>query len=193
MVEYGNLDIRHYARLFKGMVSKETCEKTVKQMNDIEFQEHTFYNPHTGKTAPRSGSQELEMSFSNNVTTKGELNLIVKSAGEKYVADIGLPWFQRFSGWSHVRFNKYSENKKMALHCDHIHSMFDGERKGIPILSVLGVLNNDYEGGDFVLFDNHKIDFEAGDILVFPSVFIYPHRVEPVTKGTRYSYISWIW
>ena len=80
----------------------------------------------------------------------------------------------------------------MALHADHIHSMFDGERKGIPILSVLGVLNDDYEGGEFVLIDE-KIDLSKGDIIIFPSNFMYPHKVEPVTKGTRYSYISWIW
>ena len=80
----------------------------------------------------------------------------------------------------------------MALHADHIHSMFDGERKGIPILSVLGVLNDDYEGGEFVLIDE-KINLSKGDIIVFPSNFMYPHKVEPVTKGTRYSYISWIW
>ena len=80
----------------------------------------------------------------------------------------------------------------MALHADHIHSMFDGKRKGIPILSVLGVLNDDYEGGEFYLIDD-KVDFTKGDILVFPSNFMYPHKVEPVKKGTRYSYISWIW
>jgi predicted 2-oxoglutarate/Fe(II)-dependent dioxygenase YbiX len=80
----------------------------------------------------------------------------------------------------------------MALHADHIHSRFDGERKGIPILSVLGVLNDDYEGGEFVLIDE-KIDLNKGDIIIFPSNFMYPHKVEPVTKGTRYSYISWIW
>jgi predicted 2-oxoglutarate/Fe(II)-dependent dioxygenase YbiX len=80
----------------------------------------------------------------------------------------------------------------MALHADHIHSMFDGERKGIPILSVLGVLNDDYEGGEFYLIDK-KTDLSKGDIIVFPSNFMYPHKVEPVTKGTRYSYISWIW
>ena len=68
-----------------------------------------------------------------------------------------MPWFDKYQGYSHVRFNKYAENKKMALHADHIHSMFDGQRKGIPILSVLGVLNNDYEGGEFVLIDE-KID-----------------------------------
>ena len=81
---------------------------------------------------------------------------------------------------------------KKWLHADHIHSMFDGERKGIPILSVLGVLNDDYEGGEFVLIDE-KIDLSKGDIIIFPSNFMYPHKVEPVTKGTRYSYISWIW
>ena len=80
----------------------------------------------------------------------------------------------------------------MALHADHIHSMFDGERKGIPILSVLGVLNDDYEGDEFVLIDE-KIDLSKGDIIIFPSNFMYPHKVEPVTKGIRYSYISWIW
>ena len=80
----------------------------------------------------------------------------------------------------------------MALHADHIQSIFDGEKKGIPILSILGVLNNDYEGGEFYLIDD-IIDLKKGDVIIFPSNFMYPHKVEPVTKGTRYSYISWIW
>jgi predicted 2-oxoglutarate/Fe(II)-dependent dioxygenase YbiX len=71
--------------------------------------------------------------------------------------------------------------------------MFDGERKGIPILSCLGLLNDDYEGGEFIMFDDMKIDFKKGDLLIFPSNFLYPHKVQPVTKGTRYSYISWVW
>ena len=37
------------------------------------------------------------------------------------------------------------------------------------------------------------IDLSKGDIIIFPSNFMYPHKVEPVTKGIRYSYISWIW
>ena len=38
-----------------------------------------------------------------------------------------------------------------------------------------------------------KINLTKGDIIVFPSNFMFPHRVEPVTKGNRYSYISWVW
>ena len=104
-----------------------------------------------------------------------------------------MPWFSRWSGYTDPRFNKYDEDKKMALHCDHIQSMFDGERKGIPILSVLGVLNDDYKGGEFIMFDDTEIKFDKGDILVFPSLFLYPHKVEPVKSGTRHSFISWVW
>ena len=81
----------------------------------------------------------------------------------------------------------------MALHCDHIKSIFQGERKGIPLLSCLGALNNDYEGGEFVMWDSKVIPLKQGELLIFPSNFMFPHKVEPVTKGTRYSYISWVW
>jgi len=184
-------DLMYYAKLYRGVVPHEICDQTVKEMDTLEFQQHNFYNPKTGANKPRSGSQELSMSW-GNVSTKKQLNKFVDDTAYKYVQDLKMPWFTEYQGYSHVRFNKYAENKKMALHADHIHSMFDGERKGIPILSVLGVLNDDYEGGEFYLIDD-KVDFSKGDILVFPSNFMYPHKVEPVTKGTRYSYISWVW
>ena len=184
-------DIMKYAKLYRDVVSDEICAKTVSEMDTLEFKEHTFYNANTGEYKPRSGSQELSMSW-GNVSTKQTLNDIVDDTAYKYVKDLNMPWFDKYQGYSHVRFNKYAENKMMALHADHIHSMFDGERKGIPILSVLGVLNDDYEGGEFYLIDE-KTDLSKGDIIIFPSNFMYPHKVEPVTKGTRYSYISWIW
>tara|TARA_R110002094_G_C4832487_1_gene205553 strand:- start:489 stop:620 length:132 start_codon:yes stop_codon:yes gene_type:complete len=43
------------------------------------------------------------------------------------------------------------------------------------------------------MFDDYEIKIEAGDLLLFPSVFLYPHKVEPVTKGERYSFVSWAW
>mgnify|MGYP001213588018 CR=1 FL=1 len=32
---------------------------------------------------------------------------------------------------------------------------------------------------------------KKGDVVIFPSNFMYPHRVEKVTKGTRYSFVTW--
>ena len=78
----------------------------------------------------------------------------------------------------------------MKTHVDHIHSIFDGEHKGIPILSIIGLLNDDFEGGELYI-NNKPIDFKRGDVLIFPSNFVYPHKVKPVTKGEMYSYVSW--
>jgi predicted 2-oxoglutarate/Fe(II)-dependent dioxygenase YbiX len=81
----------------------------------------------------------------------------------------------------------------MKEHCDHIHSLFDGERKGIPILSIVGLLNDDYQGGDFIMWGSKKINLKTGDVLVFPSNFLFPHRISPINNGIRYSFVSWAW
>ena len=52
-------------------------------------------------------------------------------------------------------------------------------------------LNDDYEGGEFIMFDDYEIKFKAGDIILFPSTFLYPHLVKPVKKGIRYAFVSW--
>ena len=81
----------------------------------------------------------------------------------------------------------------MDSHWDNIRDIFDGERKGVPIFTVAGVLNDDYSGGEFIMFDDYKIEIKQGDVIIFPSTFLYPHRVSPVIEGIRYSYVSWGW
>jgi hypothetical protein len=54
------------------------------------------------------------------------------------------------------------------------------------------ILNDDFEGGEFAFFNKEfKYKLDKGDALLFPSNFMYPHEVLPVTKGTRYSIITW--
>jgi len=54
------------------------------------------------------------------------------------------------------------------------------------------ILNDDFEGGEFAFFDRElKYKLEKGDAIMFPSNFMYPHEIMPVTKGTRYSIITW--
>ena len=71
-------------------------------------------------------------------------------------------------------------------------------------LSMSIILNDDYEGGGFEfatlinssatcakeVSTTYTPDFnKLGSIIVFPSYMV--HRVQPVTKGTRYSLVSW--
>ena len=186
-----NTNLQHYVKHFKDRVDKNLCDTLVREMNEIQFQQHKFYDPTTGKNLTRSGSKELSVSW-DDCPSRSILSEKIWYIIKDYLIYVDVSWFTRWSGYTLPRFNKYDEDKKMALHCDHIHSMFDGKKKGIPILSVLGVLNDDYEGGEFIMFDDTEIKFDKGDVLVFPSLFLYPHKVEPVKSGTRYSYISWV-
>lgn len=53
-------------------------------------------------------------------------------------------------------------------------------------------LNDDFEGGEFAFFDQElKYKLSKGSALMFPSNFMYPHEIMKVTKGTRYSIVTW--
>lgn len=54
------------------------------------------------------------------------------------------------------------------------------------------MLNDDYEGGEFAFFEGElKFKPKKGSVLMFPSNFMYPHEIMPVTQGVRYSIITW--
>ena len=85
---------------------------------------------------------------------------------------------------------KYEVGGKYEKHVDHF---FGSSRT----LSFILNLNEEYEGGDFVFYDQKenevkKIKCNTGTVIFFPSNFLYPHSVQPITKGTRYSIVGWI-
>ncbi len=185
-------DLNHYIMRQEKFIPDELCNKLIKNLDKAEFETHQFYNSYTKTYQTASGSQELESTFSD-VDGKTELGESLWFAIKKYLEYIEMPWFSSWAGYTQIKINKYTENRKMAIHCDHIHTIFDGELKGVPILSVLGFLNDDYDGGELIMFDDQVCEVKKGDLLIFPSNFLYPHKVNPVTKGVRYSIVSWVY
>lgn len=86
--------------------------------------------------------------------------------------------------WESFNFIKYKENQHFQIHSDHGYSY-------TCVLSLVGYLNDDYEGGE-LYFDklNLKIKPKAGDLYLFPSSYIYSHAAMPVTSGTKYSVVT---
>lgn len=86
--------------------------------------------------------------------------------------------------WESFNFVKYGKDQHFQIHSDHGYSY-------ICVLSSVGYLNDDYEGGE-LFFDkfNIKIKPKAGDLYLFPSSFIYSHAAMPVTEGTKYSIVT---
>ena len=185
-----NLNLKKYVKHKKKFLNKKFCNQVIKSLDNYDWNTHEFYN---GKHFHKL-SDNQELAVSRGKQKDPNVEIIMKKLWfeiKDYIDKLKFPWFDGWQGYSLIRYNKYNLNKKMAEHCDHITTLFAGQ--GIPILSLLIVLNDDYEGGEFIMFKNIEYKFKAGDLLIFPSNFLYPHRVNPVKKGTRYSVVSWVW
>ena len=84
---------------------------------------------------------------------------------------------------------KYENTGFYKWHVDHAWS-------APRTLSMIFLLNNDYEGGELCFREGDgsneiTIDKKPNRIVIWPSNFLYPHTVKPVTKGTRYSVVCW--
>ena len=186
------MQIQDYIKVYKEWIDPKICKSILSQIDNADWQQHVFYTDN-GDYVNVSGDRELDISYPNIAEHDYLLKRIWDVAYQYIAVDFKSDVFQGWGGYSYPRFNRYKEDRLMAKHCDHIHDLFEGKRKGIPILSLVGALNDDYEGGEFVMFDDYVIELKQGDVLMFPSVFLYPHRVNPVTKGVRDTFVSWVW
>jgi hypothetical protein len=182
-----------YIKVYDNFLDTNLCDNTVDSLKFANWETHKFYNPISNVT--HSYENDLEVS-ADNIFEKNIIQDRLWFAVEKYISqdfDSFKDWWSGWNGYSSIRFNRYVENMSMKNHCDHIQGIFDGSRKGIPILSIVGLLNDDYEGGNFYMWNDHKINLKKGSILIFPSNFMFPHRVDEIKKGSRYSFVSWVW
>lgn len=85
---------------------------------------------------------------------------------------------------------KYTPGGKYEIHTDHYTT-------ATRHLSIIINLNDNYEGGDLIFTDQKEKEIKRlklgkGSVVFFPSNFMYPHGIQPITKGTRYSIVSWL-
>lgn len=187
-----NDPLKKYITVYKNCIDNELCDKIVNYLEIKEFQKHTFYNS-IDKNHYRKENNECDSYYGAIDDQLREI--LMKTLWERiyqYVTDLDFPWFGGWQGFTEPKWNRYQREQCMSEHSDFIKSIFDGERKGDPTLSVVGVINNDFEGGELIFFQNEKYLLKKGDIIIFPSTFLYPHRLNNVTSGTRYSFVSWV-
>ena len=191
-----NKNIEHYIFHKEHFLDEEYCKNCIKELDKNTWRKHEWNRYYTDSYSSNQNEPDIirSGSFSDEVA---EINNFIIDELQKvileYVQSLKFNWFRGWEEYSQLKFMRYYPDQIMKNHCDHIHDLFDGQKKGIPILSVVGVLNDDYEGGKLIMFEDKKIDTKKGDLLIFPSNFLYPHEITPVTKGVRYSYVSWVW
>ena len=222
-IKYMKKNIENYVIHYKNFLDEKFCDKCIQILDEeperqesydvttavarptiIGWSRHNWYNHtsddyHDNKEAHEGDSVEpwviLRQNYSKNID-KMNKNIIEKlyTKIQEYFDDIieevaTKPTVWR--GYSPLKFIKYDKGATMKKHWDNVSDLMNN--KGIPILSIIGVFNDNYEGGDLNLCGDKKIDTKKGDLVIFPSSFLYPHEICKVTKGSRYSYVSWVW
>ena len=86
--------------------------------------------------------------------------------------------------WEAFNYIRYGEGQHFQEHHDHGFSYN-------CTVSLVSYLNDDYEGGE-IFFRLQGINYKpkAGDTVLFPSNFMYPHTAKVVTKGVKYSLVT---
>lgn len=168
---------------FEKMFSVEECEK-------IRL---FFENPEIAKTG------EHNTPIQNSDIRKSSVCWIPYSKDSAWIYEkISKTIFQcnnvrygfKLSGFGEpLQLGKYSEGDHYSWHQDNGPGKFS-----IRKLSVVIQLSKpeDYDGGElqFLGFEDQKVSSGQGDMIVFPS--FNPHRVTPVSRGERFSLVSWI-
>lgn len=86
--------------------------------------------------------------------------------------------------WEATNYVRYGVGQHFQEHHDHGYSYN-------CVLSLVGYPNDDYDGGELTFrLQNITAKPRAGDLFVFPSNFMYPHRAMPVTSGVKWSMVT---
>jgi len=157
---------------------------------NVEWQKHKWADSY-GKDV---NSDDIDVVYHGEVFTDEKLYQEIFKHITQYVNTDYGKWALELGmeRMGDIRFNRYGTNTFMAEHVDHIRTLFDGDLKGIPVLSIIGLLNDDFTGGEFVLCDE-VIPLKKNSLIIWPSVFLYPHKVMQIKSGTRYTFVGWAW
>ena len=179
------MDVQEYIGYYKNVVPDALC-KTIMNYN-YNFQPSTYAN-HKGKTTISNERVLMDECWVGKDDVYYEdIKASFERTIKKYSEEFPLFSAQLMTDF---RINRYSEGGFMSRHVDNIHHSH-GQQYGYPQVSVLLYLNDDYEGGEFYVA-NKRFEPEKGSGIIFPSNFMFPHQAKVVTKGTRWSIISWL-
>lgn len=173
------------AYVVKKGISESFCNNIIKECIKDEHE----------KELPFIGNGiDLKRNINLNIRNVLRLSLPMNQGISATLTSIGLnlnyeKWKFDITHSNQTEFLIYDVNGKYEAHVDTFHQHGNECRK----LTSLAILNDNFEGGKFFILNGHEKIYppqEKGDVIVFPSFMV--HGVEPVTKGKRYTVVTWL-
>lgn len=165
----------------ENVFTKEECEKIISMFKNFEESKIGSENL---KDIRKSQNVWLENSNENKWIYERMESVVRHINEQSYGFDL--------TGFTEpFQLTKYEKNGKYGFHIDAgIQGLLPRKMSMVVQLSN----ENDYEGGELNFFygENEKqiAKKSQGSVIVFPSFIL--HQVKEITKGTRYSLVSWV-
>jgi len=182
-------NLKDYVVVFEGVITDALCNAVLSEFSNEEEWQKTVVGD--GRVDDKIRSAETIVISYPHVIEKNpqirknlDMYLFVSASNviKKYNEKFPLACVQEDSGYELLR---YKEGQFYTQHTDS----FKSRPRAV---SCSFILNDDYEGGEFAFFDREvTYKLKKGSCIMFPSNFMYPHEIMPVTSGTRYSIVTW--
>jgi len=182
-------NINEYIVIIKNVLTRPLCDAILKEFkNSDEWEDAVVGKGRVEKNARNCETVVISYPhiIEKNKKIRLKLDKYIFASASKCIQEYNTKYphcsIEEDSGYELL---KYSEG---GFYIQHVDSFKARPRS----VSCSFILNDDFEGGEFAFFDRElKYKLDKGDAIMFPSNFMYPHEVMPVTKGTRYSIITW--
>lgn len=174
---------------WKDAFTKEECAKIIEMGKNLPMEDGTLLD----ETVPVD--LDVRKSKTSWIKPNKDSEFIFRR-----ITDIITDLNNQFYGYEleyfeDLQFTEYSEDYSGHYNC-HRDSSYNGAGATRKLSFTIQLTDpSEYEGGDLVLYhesitDKRVLPKELGNLIAFPSYQL--HEVEPVTKGVRYSLVSWV-
>lgn len=182
-----NTKVESY-RYISNIFDEKQCNEIIKIGRSFLFQESNTFG---GK----EGFNDIRKS-KNSWIPPCDLTIWMYQAIQNALFEVNKYYEYDLHSIENLQFTEYNEdyNGYYDMHIDRFESEISPNTHRKLSFSIQLTDENDYSGGDLLIYDHGRNPLHAvknrGTINFFPSFVL--HEVTPVTRGTRYSLVSWV-
>lgn len=183
--------IRDYIKLYENIFTPKECDTIIDEYKDCHFWRLATVGSKSSEDYDIRNCDIINTSQScvinKNVDQRKSIDTMifegVNKALLRYCDKFSFCRVNNDSGYNILRY------KTGGFYRQHVDNSSD-----LPRTVAMSInLNGDYVGGELAFFDGKlHVRGGVGSVVMFPANFMYPHQILDVTKGTRYSIVTWV-
>jgi Rps23 Pro-64 3,4-dihydroxylase Tpa1-like proline 4-hydroxylase len=189
------MEVKDYIKIYDDTLPLSLLEIMIRWCNKVKFHDAQIINDGVRQATNKEirNTQNIALVPGDQSLTNVHYGFLLGKTFiegiKKYQQELKILEFQ-IKGINDIQILKYEPGGFYTWHIDHAGDI-------IPrTMSCILLLNNNYKGGHLTFRDPNgenefSIEPKPGRLIIWPSNFLYPHTVKPVTEGTRYSVVAW--